>query len=139
MCLQESTEGGSTQQLALSLSMVKKGVEHKAKRAYIVVQCSISESTVLIDTDEGDQTIQTLFFLAVKQAAKVNKLLVGNVLIIDAHPLSLSAEEVGGIDGACTAAIDGIKALPACKTCLMRSTLQLSVVYQAIPWFSIAC
>ena len=55
----------------------------------------------------------TLLILAVKQAAEVNKLLVGNVLIVNAHSLPLASEEVGGVDGASTAAIHCIKTLPA--------------------------
>lgn len=55
----------------------------------------------------------TLLILAVEQAAEVNKLLVGNVFIVNAHSLPLTTEEVGGVDGASTAAIHCIKTLPA--------------------------
>ncbi len=55
----------------------------------------------------------TLLILAVKQAAEVNKLLVGDVFIVNAHSLPLTTEEVGGVDGTSTAAIHCIKTFPA--------------------------
>ena len=71
----------------------------------------------------GTSDIYTLFILAVKQSAQVDKLLVGDVLVVDADALTLSTEEVGGVDGACTAAIDCIKALPAPTSCLISIAL----------------
>lgn len=61
-----------------------------------------------------------MFVVAVEQAAKVHELLVGDVFIVDAHALPLATQEVGGIDGACTAAVDCIKTLPAHSTCLVK-------------------
>ncbi len=55
----------------------------------------------------------TLLILAVKQAAEVNKLLAGDIFIVNAHSLPLTTEEVGGVDGTSTAAIHCIKTLPA--------------------------
>ncbi len=55
----------------------------------------------------------TLLILAVEQAAEVDKLLVGDVFVVNTHSLPLTAEEVGGINGASTAAIHCIKTLPA--------------------------
>lgn len=54
-----------------------------------------------------------MLILAVKQAAEVHKLLVGDVFIVDAHALPLTTEEVGGVDGTSTATIHCIKTLPA--------------------------
>ena len=54
----------------------------------------------------------TLFIFAVKQPTEVNKLFVGNVLIVDAHTLPLTTEEVCGVDGTSTAAIHCIKTFP---------------------------
>ena len=51
----------------------------------------------------------TLLILAVKQAAKV--------FIVDGDALPLATQEVGGVHGSSTAAIDGIKAFPA-KSCV---------------------
>lgn len=55
----------------------------------------------------------TLLILAVEQAAEVDKLLVGDVFVVNTHSLPLTAEEVGGINGASTAAIHCIKTFPA--------------------------
>ena len=66
-----------------------------------------------MDAGDRDQTRHTLFLLAVEQATQIHKLLVGNVLIVDADPLALPTEEVSGVDGTRAAAIDCIKALPA--------------------------
>ncbi len=55
----------------------------------------------------------TLLILAVEQTAEVNKLLVGDVFVVDAHSLPLATEEVGGVDSTSTAAIHCVKALPA--------------------------
>lgn len=54
-----------------------------------------------------------MLILAVEQAAEVNKLLVGDVFVVDAHALPLTTEEVGGVDSTSTAAIHCIKTLPA--------------------------
>ena len=54
----------------------------------------------------------TLLVLAVKQPTEINKLLVGNVLIVDANTLPLTTQEVSSIDSAGTAAIHCIKTLP---------------------------
>ena len=54
-----------------------------------------------------------MLILAVKQAAEVDKLLVGDVLIVNAHSLPLTAQEVGGVDGTSTATIHCIETLPA--------------------------
>ena len=63
-------------------------------------------------SEEKDKR-RTLFVFAVKQASQVHKLLVGDVLVVDAHSLPLSTQEVGGVDGARTAAVDCVKTLPA--------------------------
>ena len=121
----EYTEGDKSKSWPCCCNAFSRKVLNTRPHRAHMLQCSIPRSTVSIHVGEGDRIKQTLFFLAFKQAAKVDKLLVGDVLIIDAHPLTLSAEEVGGINGACAAAVDCIKALPAPKTCLMRVTLHL--------------
>ena len=59
----------------------------------------------------------------VQEATKVNELLACNLICVDIHSLPLARQEVGGIDGASTAAIHRIKGIPAAEMCADVSDL----------------
>lgn len=52
----------------------------------------------------------------IQEATKVNELFAGNLICVDVHSLPLAGQEVGGVDGASTAAIHRIKGIPAAQT-----------------------
>ena len=51
-------------------------------------------------------------FVLVKQPAQIHEGLVGNVIVVNAHPFPLATQEVGCIDGTSTAAINCVKTFP---------------------------
>ncbi|KAA6416559.1 MAG: hypothetical protein FRX49_13468 [Trebouxia sp. A1-2] len=93
-----SLEGGARAQVKWQ-QLPRPGIE--ARESRYLERIASTQAPESSSSWGGEKTTvfwkSTLLILAVEQAAEVNKLLVGNVFIVNAHSLPLTTEEVGPV------------------------------------------